>query len=117
MFALLTQLNTYVNTTCIWEICNEKYPDDTRTEDQRQEIVRTLWESMYIVAHFLYPIIPDTSAKLLALMDEPHRHLPDLAWGVLEPGKEIRKQDTKLFAILDTDAAAKRKNKNIEKKK
>lgn len=115
VFALLTQLNTYINETRIWEICNEKYPEDQRTEQHRQEVIRALWESMNFIAHFLHPIIPDSAAKLLKYMDEPLMSLDNLGWGMIYASKEIKKQDTKLFSILDTEAAEKRKQKNVKK--
>ena len=115
VFALLTQLNTYINETCIWQICNDKYPDDKRTEQQRQEVIRSLWESMYIISHFIHPIIPESSEKMLKYMDETFVTIDDLGWGMLIASKQVKKQDTKLFAILDTAAAEQRKKKNVEK--
>lgn len=115
VFNVLTRLNTYINDTRIWQICNEKYPDDHRTEQDRQEIIRALLESMYIIAHLLYPIIPNTVFKLLKFLDEPLLSLPDLGWGTLSVSKKVQQQDTKLFAILDTTAADIRKEKHMAK--
>lgn len=112
VFELLTQCNTYVNDTCIWEIGNEKY-NDSRTEQTRQGIILTLLESVHIIAHLLYPIIPSTSEKMLGFLNRPRKRLSELEWGMLP---KIPKCQTKLFQVLNQEASQQRMKKNMNKR-
>jgi methionyl-tRNA synthetase len=109
---ILTQLNTYVNDTHIWTVGKL---DDPRTEGDRQQIVRTLLEGMYIATHLIHPIVPDKSLQILSFLDMPLlQNIVDLNWNNLIDGVTIEKQPTLLFTILDQKAAARRKNKHTK---
>jgi methionyl-tRNA synthetase len=134
IFNMITLLNTYVNDTCIWQICNEKYPDDKRTESNRQSIIRTLIEGIYIVGCFIAPIIPNTSQKICTFLNKPTTiTIKDLfdekgeSWNVFNvfnvlnvfntSSNEFLKESTILYTMLDNTAAEARKVKHIAAKK
>lgn len=116
IFDLLSVLNKYVNDTKIWEICNDKYDDD-RDESDRQKVIKTLLESMYIVAHYIYPIMPDISDKIFGYLETDRTHISSLNWSNLDRNKKVQKQQTLLFTIIDDEKFEKKKTKIINKKK
>ena len=102
-------MNTYVNTTHIWTIGKAK--DDLRTNMDREEIITKLLEGVYIVTHFLYPIIPDVCDQVFGYLGTDKVNLDELRWTNLEP-QILTKQRTLLFEIIDKDAYENRKKKN-----
>lgn len=116
--SLVAKLNTFVNDTRIWEICNKDYPNDDRPESVRFSIIRTLLEGLYITIHYAQPIVPNTVDKIcgylgMELLDD----IAKLTWNNLKEGHQFVKQNTILFNILDKEAQARRQQKkNIKKK-
>ena len=120
VLSLVTKLNTYISDTCIWQINNEKYPDDTRSEEFRNNVLRTLVEGMMIVSELLFPIIPEISMKIKKYL----RHLPDdrndnymtISWNNFKVGHSIEGNPPKLFSILNQEANDTKMKKNMQKK-
>lgn len=118
VFSLLHKLNSYINDAHIWTIQNPKHTNDTRTDADRQIVIRTLLESVYIMAHLIEPVIPNTAFQISQFLDTPLGKLSDLEeWSSLQGDKVITKQPTILFRILDEKSAEKRKKKHSQKRK
>ena len=104
-------LNGYINETHIWTIGKK---EDERTVSERDIIVKQLVEGLYIVTHFLYPVIPYECDKVFEFLGQDKTTLGNLCWNNLG-GLEINKERTILFEIIDKDSYANRKKKNIKK--
>ena len=116
IFNMLMELNTFVNDTKIWEIGNPKL-NDQRTASDRSEIIRTLLESLFIMGHFLLPIMPETATKIVCdFFGKSFIPFSQLNWNNLTPLTVLDKKDTILFRTLDTSAYDVRKQKMITKK-
>ena len=113
VMGLVRYLNCYINDTHIWTIGNKKYPDDTRTNMDREKVIKILLEGLYIVTHFLYPVIPDVCNKVYGFLGVDPVALSELNWDNL-PHQKITKQETKLFWIIDKEEYENRKKKNMK---
>lgn len=112
-FQILNDLNLYVNETEIWNIGKK---DDTRTEQDRNVVLMTLLEGLFVMGHLLKPLIPSVSQTLIVdYFEKEFVPIEDLTWSNLKPGTVIEKKKTILFTILDKDAYEIRKKKNIAK--
>jgi methionyl-tRNA synthetase len=135
VFGLVTLLNTYVNDTCIWSILNPKNPDDRRTllntydlsiivnpdvkrtEKDRHIVLKTLIEGLYIIAHFLVPIMPNTASKIAGYLGtQLNGNISELNWSAFNPGFVIPNGNTLLFEMLNKESAEARKLTNMKKK-
>jgi len=117
VFGIFIMLNTYVNTTQIWNI--GKPVDKTgRTNSDRDEVLVTLLESLFIMGHFLYPIIPSIADRIVLefFQRNEYKTLNTLSWSNLCCDTKLEKKDTILFTILDKNAYDGRKQKIIAKK-
>ena len=116
IFSLLMDLNTHVNNTRIWEIGNPKFKD-ARTENDKQEVIRTLLEALYILGHFLQPIIPTSASKIVCdYLSKSFVTFDQLSWNNLDDCLVLEEKDTILFRTLDENAYNERKKKMIVKK-
>ena len=117
VFGILISLNTYINETKIWEIgkANDK---SGRTKEDRNEVLITLLEGLFVISHFLNPIIPSIADRLILdyFNFEGYKTLSNLGWSNLQTSQEIPKKDTILFKIIDSEAYQGRKQKIIAKK-
>lgn len=118
IWKLVFQLNTYVNETCVWTIPTAESAPPARNENNRQIVLRTLLEGMYIVNHLIAPIIPESSENIFSLLGKPAKaQLSELTWGNFEVDAVVPKRNgVVVFTTLDQDMAQKRKEKNIQKK-
>lgn len=108
---LVRSMNTYINTTHIWTI--GKNDNDERSLMNREQIITKLLEGLYIVTHFMYPIIPDISEKVFEFLGTDKININELSWSNLNPGI-LNKQKTILFEIIDKEAYENRKKKNTK---
>lgn len=84
IFALSDEANKYINDTKPWEI---------RNPEQQGAILYNLLETLRIIGILLYPFIPETATKILRQLGAKKKvSLDDLKWGLLEPGKKIKKE-------------------------
>jgi len=111
IWKLVFQLNTYVNETCIWTL-------GERTENDRQIVLKTLIEGVYILNHFVGAIIPESSVKIFTLLGKSSKtHFCELTWQNFEVHSVVPKHNgIVVFTALDQEMVQKRKEKNITKK-
>lgn len=90
-------LNSYVNDTHIWTIgkSTDKLIDNRSVIDMNNT-VGTLMEGIYIVSHFLWPVIPDETNNVFGYLNTNKTTLSELTWSNLEP-QTLNKCDTILF--------------------
>lgn len=113
IMGIVKYLNKYIDDTTPWTIQNKKYPDDIRTKEDRDIIVKTLIESIYTINHYMYPIIPESSEKLFNLLNVEKIILTKLGWNVLSSGHKITNKREVLFTFIDQDAYQDRKRRNV----
>jgi len=103
-------LNEYIKETHIWTInltsLNQSNNlssnlTDLRTEDDRNNILKSLLEGLYIVAHYLYPIIPTSCEKVFKFIGIPMIKYDELNWNNIPDNHLIMKHETKLFTYID----------------
>jgi len=104
---LVKNLNKYINDTHIWNI-------NIDDNNNRDELLAVFIEALYILTHFLYPIILNVCNKVFEFLGTDMVKVSELNWNNIEPGTIIPKK-TILFEIIDTAAANERKNKNKRK--
>ena len=117
VFEVLGKLNNYVNETKIW--------DKNCTDITRKQVLKTLLEGIYNISHFLYPIIPDTSTKIICeYFGSEIKQFKQLTWDNLKKDTVIEKKNTLLFQMLNKEAyeqrakiATMKAKKREEKKK
>lgn len=107
VMSLVRILNEYINETHIWTInltlLNQSTDNniDLRTEDDRNNILKSLLEGLYIVAHYLYPIIPTSCEKVFKFIGIPMIKYDELNWNNIPDNHLIMKHETKLFTYID----------------
>jgi len=115
IFKMIHSINTHINETKLWEI--GKKDKDMRTAKDRNIIMKTLLESLYIIGHFLYPIMPDVTDSIVnKYLDCSYTTIPKLSWENLVNNTILEKKNTILFTILDKSAYETRKQRMISKK-
>ena len=115
IFKTIHIINTHINNTKLWEI--EKKDTDMRTSKDRNVIMKTLLESLYVISHFLFPIMPIvTDSIVMNYFNEPYKCISQLSWDNLPADDILEKKNTILFTILDKSAYENRKQKMISKK-
>ena len=80
----LRQLNEYFSVKEPWKIKGTTAADDV----MRQSIVRTVLEGLYVLAHFLLPVIPSCAAKVFEKLGTPASKIATLSakYDNLKPG-------------------------------
>ncbi len=110
---LVGTMNKYINETHIWSICKDNHPEDTRSIMDQYQIIGILLESLYIISHFIYPIIPDVVEKVFEFLGTCRISISELTWGNLQP-QILSKQKVALFEFIDKDAYENCKMKNFK---
>lgn len=97
VFETLGKLNNYVNETKIW--------DKSCDQNLRQKVIKSLMEGIFIVSHFLNPIIPMTSKKIInEYFSSDIKLFSELSWNNFDDEFTIEKNNTILFQMLDKNA-------------
>jgi hypothetical protein len=81
-------------------------------------------EGLFVMAHFIAPIMPDTANKIVDYFDKfLYRSVDEfeftdvpIRWAEFPSGYPIYKRDTILFSMLDQKAEELRTARNIAKK-
>lgn len=95
IFALSDEANKYINETKPWEIRNKIKQADT---------LYNLLETLRFLGILLYPFMPETAGKILIQLGIKKKpSLEDLKWGLLEPGKKIKRGDVLFRKVRYTD--------------
>ena len=94
--------------------CNDwlakKEPWKMSDKNKRKQVVRTVLESIYILAHFMEPFTPNASKKLFEYLNSPKLCIIKLKNSNLKPGTKIKKHDL-LFKQFQTKFDKKQANK------
>jgi methionyl-tRNA synthetase len=117
VWEFINQMNKYIDITAPWVLAK-----DPAAKNALETVIYTLLEGLRIVSGLIYPVMPDTAAKIQMQlgMDSkaPFYHLTTLkTWGVTTPGTRLPKFKPlfprvapleKKTAPLDAPAAAAR---------
>lgn len=89
--AKIHQVNQHLQEHTVWSILNPKYPDDQRTDSERQQLTRSYLEAIYLITCLWEPIQPTISKQILSNLNTPLRTFSELSWSNLTPGTSITK--------------------------
>jgi methionyl-tRNA synthetase len=101
----ISHMNRYIDTSAPWELAK-----NTDKADELKVVIYNLLEGLRILGRLIFPIMPQTSEKMLSLLKETPGNKNPLTWGLLKAGTQIEKSIT-LFPRIDT-----KKNKNKTQK-
>jgi methionyl-tRNA synthetase len=97
VFEVIGKLNNYINETKIWE--------KTCDENTRNHVIKTLMEGIFIISHFLNPIVPNTSEKIIVEYFGLNIKLfSELTWNNFQDDFRIEKKNTILYQMIDKKA-------------
>jgi methionyl-tRNA synthetase len=91
----ISHMNRYIDTSAPWELA--KNSDKT---DELKVVIYNLLEGLRILGGLIFPIMPQTSKKMLSLLKEIPGDSNTLSWGQLKAGTQIEKSIT-LFPRID----------------
>jgi methionyl-tRNA synthetase len=105
IWQFISNMNKYVDVTAAWELAKKK-----SSRKQLEAVIYNLLEGLRIISGLIYPVMPDTAAKMqkhLGLNPEaPFYLLSQLkTWKVIKPGTRLPKS-TVLFPRIDTVKSA-----------
>lgn len=95
VWEFISQMNKYIDVTAPWELARDK-----NSRKQLECVLYNLLEGLRILSGLLYPVMPDTAAKMqrhLGLDPDDDQAMPFFTlealrrWKSLEPGKTIPK--------------------------
>jgi methionyl-tRNA synthetase len=91
VWEFIGQMNKYVDVTAPWVLAKKK-----TTRKQLETVIYDLLEGLRIISGLIYPIIPETAAKMQKHLgidpDTPFYHMDQLRkWKTLAPGTQLPK--------------------------
>jgi len=91
IWKFISQMNKYVDVTAPWELAKKK-----STHKQLEAVLRNLLEGLRVISGLIYPVMPDTAAKMqkhLGLDSEEPFYLLDRIriWKSIKPGVQLPK--------------------------
>jgi len=91
IWKFISQMNKYVDVTAPWELAKKK-----STHKQLEAVLRNLLEGLRVISGLIYPVMPDTAAKMqkhLGLDSEAPFYLLDRIriWKSIKPGVQLPK--------------------------
>jgi methionyl-tRNA synthetase len=100
VWKFISRMNKYVDVTAPWELAKKK-----SSRKSLEVVLYNLLEGLRIISGLVYPVMPDTAAKMqkhLGLDPEAPFYLIEnlKVWKVLQPGSELPKS-TVLFPRVD----------------
>lgn len=118
VWEFITHMNKYVDVTAPWVLAKNK-----AAHKQLATVIYNLLEGLRIIAGLIYPVMPDTAAKMQKHLgldgDDDFYRLERLtSWRGIQPGVRLRKSIS-LFPRIDLDAkqpqpAGKAGSKNMD---
>lgn len=96
----------------------EKEPWKMKENQDRLVVVRTSLEAIYVLAHFLQPVLPETAEKIFTKLSTSPTSIPQLSakFDNLTPGTEITIGDILFHKLLSDDEKKKIEEKESQKK-
>jgi len=95
VWEFISHMNRYIDTSAPWELA--KNPDK---ENELKVVLYNLLEGLRILGELIYPVMPETSLKMLLLLKNKPGNIKSLSWGQLKPGTLLEKSIT-LFPRID----------------
>jgi len=91
IWKFISQMNKYVDVTAPWELAKKK-----SNRKQLEAVLRNLLEGLRIISGLIYPVMPDTAAKMqkhLGLDSKAPFYLMDRirTWKSIKPGTQLPK--------------------------
>lgn len=99
IFSVVADLNKWIEVKSPWKLKGEEH------DVPKKHIVRNLLEALYILAHYLEPIMPELASKIFKFFNTKQVTLEELkqnAWKHLVPGTEILQGEPLFPRIKDT---------------
>lgn len=102
IWKFISRMNKYVDVTAPWELAKKK-----STHKQLEAVLSNLLEGLRIISGLIYPVMPDTAAKMqkhLGLDSEAPFYLLDRIriWKSIKPGVQVPKSVV-LFPRIEPD--------------
>jgi methionyl-tRNA synthetase len=102
IWKFISRMNKYVDVTAPWELAKKK-----STHKQLEAVLSNLLEGLRIISGLIYPVMPDTAAKMqkhLGLDSEAPFYLLDRIriWKSIKPGAQLPKSVV-LFPRIEPD--------------
>ena len=111
IWELISHMNRYIDSSAPWELAKKE-----ESIDELSVVIYNLLEGLRMVAGLIYPVMPETSQKILALLKQKMRESEMFTWGNLPYGILLEKSQT-LFPRIDTKSKKEsKKSKKPEKK-
>jgi len=107
----ISHMNRYIDSSAPWELA--KIRDK---EDELKIVIYNLLEGLRILGELIYPVMPQTSEKILSLIKATQGGINARSWGQLKAGTQIEKAIT-LFPRIDTKKSQKDKKKQPKAEK
>jgi methionyl-tRNA synthetase len=102
IFSEFRNTNAWLTEKAPWKLKGDEH------KEERNQIIRTLLESLVIFAHFLHPVLPTTAQIILDRLGYPLRHISTLNWKNLKPGNRVRTCGEYLFPRIGKTRHAKK---------
>ena len=112
VWEFISHMNRYIDISAPWELAKNK-----DKEYELKAVIYNLLEGLRILGELIYPVMPQTSEKMLSLLKETPGDFNALSWGQLKTGTQLEKTIT-LFPRIDTKKSQKntKKQSKAEKK-
>ncbi|KPA10882.1 methionyl-tRNA synthetase [Candidatus Magnetomorum sp. HK-1] len=111
VWTLISHMNRYIDSSAPWELA--KNPE---SQEELSLVIYNLLEGLRILAELIYPIMPETSKKILLMLKQDLKGSEMLSWGHLQAGIQIEKS-VSLFPRIGNKKAKKDVQKSQEKDK
>jgi methionyl-tRNA synthetase len=107
----ISHMNRYIDTSAPWELAK-----NADKADELKVVIYNLLEGLRILGGLIFPIMPQTSEKMLSLLKEKPGDSHMLSWGQLKAGTQLEKSIT-LFPRIDTKKSKKETQKQPKDEK
>jgi methionyl-tRNA synthetase len=107
IWELISHMNRYIDSSAPWELAKKE-----ESHNELSVVIYNLLEGLRIVAGLIYPVMPETSQKMLSLLKQEMLDSNMFTWGQLPHGILLEKSIT-LFPRIGTKS--KKDNKKTQK--
>jgi methionyl-tRNA synthetase len=101
LWRAIDQANRYITTTSPFTLAKSD-----ATQARAGAVLHHLLEGLVIAAVLLRPFLPETAAKILAMLDLPANTPLPGAWGTALSDRHVTRKPDMLFPRIETDATA-----------